>query len=135
MRLVHDRWNPWRDLARLQHDLQRLSRHSQPSQAEYPPLNVYQNAEGLVLTSEAPGLDPATLEVEVVGETVTLRGKRPVRLPATGQPETVDFARTVQLPFAVDSQSAVASYERGVLIVRLKRPAAQLSRKVTVKAG
>lgn len=135
MRLVHHRWNPWRDLARLQHDIQRLAQNSRPSQPEYPPLNVYQNAEGFVLKAEAPGLDPAAIDIDVSGETVTVRGQRPVWAPETGQPETLEFSRTLQLPFVVDAQSAEARYERGVLTVRLQRPAAQLSRKVSVTAG
>lgn len=114
-----------RDLARLQHDVQRLAQHSRPPSAEYPLLNVYQNAEEVVLTSEAPGLDPAAIDLEVAAETLTVRGQRPVWGPEPGQPETVEFSRTVKLPFPVDSQSAEAAYERGVLTIRLKRPVSQ----------
>jgi HSP20 family protein len=135
MRLVQERWNPWRDLARLQHDVQRLAQHSRPPSAEYPLINVYQNAEEVVLTSEAPGLDPATIDLEVAAELVTVRGRRPVWAPEPGQPEAVEFSRAVKLPFPVDSQSAEAAYERGVLTVRLKRPVSQQSRKVPVAAG
>jgi HSP20 family protein len=135
MRLVHERWNPWRDLARLQHDVQRLARHNRPADAEYPPFNVYQNAEEVVLTSVAPGLDPAGIDLEVGAEAVTVRGQRPVWSPEPGQPETVEFSRTLKLPFPVDSQAAEAGYERGVLTVRLKRPLSQQSRKVPVAAG
>lgn len=135
MRLVQERWNPWRDLARLQHDVQRLAQQSRPPSTEYPLFNVYQNAEEVVLTSEAPGLDPAAIDLEVAAELVTVRGQRPVWAPEPGQPETVEFCRTVKLPFAVDSQSAEAGYERGVLTVRLKRPVSQQARKVPVAAG
>ena len=134
MRLVHERWNPWRDLARLQHDVQQLARPL-AAVAEYPPVNLYQTNTEIQLQAELPGVDPATFDIDVAGDSVTISGERPVWFPAEGQPATTRFHRTLPLPFTVDTQSATATYDRGVLTLKLCRPDSQQSRKVPVAAG
>ena len=51
-----------------------------------------------------------------------------------GRPDA-SINRTVELPFAVDPQSAEANYEKGVLTIRLHRPKEHRPNKVQVRAG
>jgi HSP20 family protein len=115
--------------------------HSNFGQREYPPVNLYVNNHDLLLTLEAAGLDPAKVDVTVTGDSVTIRGERPAEAAPPGENfhrrerPTGQFARAVQLPFEVDPSQTEATYEKGVLSVRMARPESQKPKKVSVKVA
>jgi HSP20 family protein len=137
-------WDPWRELDRLQDEMNRLITNGRRAaigqRTEYPPVNIWQGEDGLAVTAEVPGFSLDDLELTVTGETLTLKGRRSAEPQLEGstfhrQERHADsFARTVALPFAVDAQAAEASYDRGVLTVRLTRPEEQKPKKVAIQA-
>lgn len=137
-------WDPWKDLDLLQREMNRLlspARWSEPRGNVYPPVNVAETADGLVLTAEVPGLDLETLDIGVMGDSVTIQGRRPEEKLAEGESYqrrerlTEAFSRTITLPFEVDAEAAEATYEKGILTLDLQRPEEQKPKKITVKAG
>lgn len=138
-------WDPWREIGQLQNDMTRMlagvRANSAFRQREYPPVNLYVNNHDLLVTLEAAGLDPAKIDVTVTGDAVTIRGERPVdAAPANEnfhrrERPAGQFARAVQLPFEVDPSQTEATYEKGVLSVRLARPESQKPKKVSVKVA
>jgi HSP20 family protein len=133
-------WSPWQELNRLQDEVNRLFtgvRETQPS--AYPAVNIWSNHEDAVITAEIPGMDPASLDVSVLGDTVTLRGKRePVQLKEGEEYHRRErvagqFARTIQLPFKVDAQKVNAEFKHGILKVHLPRAQEDMPRRITVR--
>jgi HSP20 family protein len=136
----------WPDLARemrrLQEDMNRIFgglRVAVPT--EYPPVNVWVGADGAIVTAEIPGVAPDQIDITVHQDTVTLRGKREPAVPekdATVHREervTGTFARTLVLPFRVDSEMAAARFERGILILELPRPQADKPRQIKITSA
>jgi HSP20 family protein len=125
--------NPFRDLERLVEDLASSFQRSFPTsydrQSEVP-LNVWANDQVVVVTAETPGVDPSTIGVNVLGDAVTISGKR----PHGAQGET-SFTRTVHLPFRVDADRTEARCTDGVLTIALHRPEAERPRTISVKAA
>lgn len=128
-----------RDMRRLQEEMNRTFggfRFAVP--AEYPPVNVWAGADGAIITAEIPGVAPDQIDITVHQDTVTLRGKREPAAPGKGatvhrEERTVGaFARTLVLPFRVDSEKASARFERGVLILELPRPPADKPRQIKI---
>ena len=135
-------WNPWQELDQIQQEMGRLFGRRRPSApVGYPAVNLWADDTSLVLTAELPGLDPEQLDVTVNRNTITLSGKREADKPQEGQTyyrrerPAFSFSRTLELPIEVDPQSAEADYAKGVLTVRLSRPAAHQPKKVTVKSA
>jgi HSP20 family protein len=84
----------------------------------------------LVITAEVPGVDPASIAVNVMGDAVTISGKR-----AAGADGAVSFTRTVHLPFRVDADRTEARCANGELNVALHRPEAERPRTIAVKTA
>jgi len=123
------------------------------------PLNVWANAESVAITTEVPGVDAASLQISIVGDTVTLAGKRETGKVnakvdgANGDAKTdgttnqepslwhrrergaYAFQRTIQLPYRVDADKAEAKVKDGVLTVTLRRLEADKPRQVQVSAA
>jgi len=132
--------DPWRQLSRLEQDLGRVFSPEIARAREYPEVNVFVRQEDVLVTTEVPGIDPEKLDITVMGDTVTLRGERIADEAKAGETyhrrerSAGTFARTVQLPFEVDAGKTEASYEKGVLQLKLTRPESTRPKKITVKA-
>jgi HSP20 family protein len=100
-------------------------------------LDIVASGDEYVISAGVPGLRAEDLSLEVLGDTVTIRGE----LPETEQPEGAEvllherragkFARSVTLPAELDGAKAEASIENGVLTVRL--PKAETAKARTIK--
>jgi HSP20 family protein len=134
------RWSPWRELERVQAEMDRLTQQG-ARVAEVPPIDVWAEEDGVLLRALVPGAALEDLEVSVVGDTLTLRGTLPAQAlkdqdswhrheRAGGK-----FARTLQLPFGVDADAVKATCKDGVLEVVLPRSPSEKPRRITVNAG
>ena len=139
--------NPWTifdELESIQSDMNRLLAGAEAprrARAAYPPLNVWSTAEGLVLDAEMPGVDPQDVEISVVGDELSLRGKVNAQEPAEG--ETVlrrerpagDFQRTLQLPFRANTGAVKATFKNGILRISIPRSEEEKPRKIAIEAS
>lgn len=139
-------WSPWREMNRLRQEMDYLfnpqwAQHARGA-AAYPPVNVWENEKGLVLTAEIPGLDTAQLDVSLEKDALTIAGARAAGSAQNAEEDYVRrerrfeaFKRSVELPFEVDPDKCDATYEKGVLTIRLERRPEVQPKKLTVKAG
>ena len=107
----------------------------------YPLLNVWTSPEGLMVEADMPGVDPADVDVSVMGDQLTISGK----VNPTPKEENVvlhrqerphgEFARALKLPFRVDNNQVSAAFRNGILRVKLPRSEEEKPRKITVKAA
>jgi HSP20 family protein len=137
-RMMYGR-DPLRDLRRLQGDITRLLGAPTPA-AEYPPVNVYANQDGVVITAELPGVNPEDLEISVHRETVSIKGKRDDRAAdARGyhrqERRQGNFLRTISLPFLVDTAKVKAEMTDGVLGLSLQRAEEDKPKRVSVSSS
>jgi HSP20 family protein len=105
----------------------------------YPALNVWEEADNLIVEAELPGMLPNDIEILITGgDQLTLKGERK---PAAVENATMHrhergfgkFERTLKLPYLVDPDKVEARFENGVLRIQLSKHEAARSRKITVK--
>ena len=112
--------------------------------ARFPAVRATSTAETIRIEALLPGVDPADLELEVEKDELVLAGRiaSGVGDAAEGVPEAAPlrrersvgrFRRRLSLPFAVDGESATASFAEGVLRVELTRRADDGPRTITIK--
>ncbi len=129
----------WRDMRRLQREMNRLMDGAGMStRAEFPPLNIWADNENAVISAEVAGLDLGDLDISVVGDTLTLAGSR----SETNGDESHTyhrrerwqgkFSRTVQLPFRIDVEGVEATYDNGILRVILPRAEADKPQRISI---
>lgn len=140
---VMSRWetglDPFSELNRLHRQMSRVFDGAARA-TEFPPLNVWGNAEEVRMAAELPGVDPDKIELTVTGNTLTLEGERPAE--KFGEKDEVyrrerpvgRFVRTIRLPFEVDNDQIAARYEQGVLKVSLPRHESTKPRRITVQS-
>lgn len=132
----------WREMDRLRREANRLMRSGPTVSAPaFPALNVWSGAESVVVTAEIPGVEPDDIDISVVDKTLTLNGS----LEREGADEDVryhrrergygQFSRTLQLPYRIQADAVEATFDKGVLQIRLPRAEADRPKKISVKAA
>ena len=102
----------------------------------YPPVNVYKDGEDFVVVAEMPGVRREDLDVQVSGDTVSIKGKKPAayRQNADAPTDANEFERSLTLPVQLDVAKVAAEYRDGVLTVRLPRAESERPRSVAINA-
>ena len=131
--------SPFRDLRRLQEEMERLTRSATSPQG-FPAINVYAHQDGIVITAELPGVNEDDLDITVHRDTVTLRGERQDQISEAGgyhrrERRSGLFERTFSLPFQVDPERVEAKLRNGILTLTLQRPEQDKPKRIRVSAG
>lgn len=127
----------WRDMERMSNALSRFSR---ATSHEFPPINMWVDADTLTVTSEIPGIDVKDIEISVVGKSLTLRGSR--KQDELTEKESYHrrerwngrFSKTVELPFHVQTDRVDAKFSKGVLSITLPRAEAEKPKRIDIKS-
>ena len=131
--------SPFRDLRRLQEEMDRLTRSATSPQG-FPAINVYAHQDGIVITAELPGVKEDDLDITVHRDTVTLRGQRQDQTESAQgyhrrERRSGPFGRTFSLPFQVDPDRVDATLRNGILTVTLHRHEHDKPKRIRVSAG
>ena len=102
------------------------------------PVNLFETPEGYVLDAALPGLDPEKIDLQVVGREVTIKGQFEAQVPEKGSwvwqgIPSGEFFETYTLPVEVQGDSTEASYQQGIL--SLKLPKAEHLRPRSIKVN
>ncbi len=125
--------DPWREFEQMGRLL------GVPGSAnEFPAVNVWANEDEAIVTTELPGVDSDALDISVTGDTLTIRGSRP--LNETKEGETCHrhelwhgtFSKTIELPFNADAEKVEASYTKGIVKITLPRLEAEKPKKIKI---
>ena len=105
----------------------------------YPALDLVEEKDRLIAEVELPGVDPKKVEVNLQGDTLTIKGERRLeketeegrflkREHAYGS-----FQRTVQLPYRVDVTKVKASYKNGIMSISMPKAEEFVGRQIPVE--
>ncbi|EWT03603.1 hypothetical protein N865_09145 [Intrasporangium oryzae NRRL B-24470] len=87
------------------------------------PMDAWREGDQFIVALDLPGVDPDTVELDVERNVVTVRAERPgpkeaVELVAAERPRGV-FSRQLVLGDTLDTERIAASYDGGVLTLRI----------------
>jgi HSP20 family molecular chaperone IbpA len=126
-----DTWKPINQLSKIRERIEKLGTGTG---IWTPAADWFESDDDLILVLDAPGIDMSTLEISHDAERVKVRGQRENQAYGTGlkleRPMGL-FERELEIPLAVQADSAVAQYRAGQLEIRF----AKLSRTITIEPG
>ena len=133
------------ELNRLQDEMDRFFLNgSAPrrslSPTGFPPINVWEDDDHLLVESEMPGLELEDLEIFVADNKLTIKGER--KSPSMDGMRSLrqergfgSFQREFSLPERIDGEQVGAELRNGVLTITLpKRPEVK-PRRIAVRAS
>src|SRR5437660_2683593 len=145
------RWEPVRELSTIQNEMNRLFNtfFDAPSPSNggsalrrwIPAMDLVETGEDFVLRADLPGLSEEHVNIELEDNVLTISGERKAehqeRKEGYYRVERASgsFSRSLTLPEGVDPERVKASFDRGVLEVRVPKPEARKPRKVAISVG
>jgi HSP20 family protein len=136
------RWEPLRELAALQGEVDRLfnSDNSGPLRRWMPAMDVVETDDQFVLRADLPGMSEEDVNIEVEDRVLTVSGERKatheVAKDGFHRVERAfgTFSRSLTLPEGINPEAVEASFDRGVLEVRIPKPEQPKPRKISIAA-
>jgi HSP20 family protein len=145
------RWEPVRELTSLQSEMNRLFNtffdtptgggNGAPVRRWVPAMDLVEHEDHFVLRADLPGLDQDDISIELQDDVLTVAGERKPDHEQSGtgfyrlERPTGAFSRTLTLPDGVDADAVAASFEKGVLEVRVPKPEQRKPRRVSISVG
>jgi len=137
---------PFEDVAGLQRRLNSIFNDFASSESGAhggftPAVDVYEDADKLVLKLEIPGVRQEDLDIRLENNKLTIRGER--KFEETEKAENFhrierrfgSFVRTFTLPQTVNSEGVTASSDAGVLTISLAKKAEAQPKQIKVQVG
>jgi HSP20 family protein len=103
-----------------------------------PAVDIYEDAQKVMLKLEVPGIEEKDLDVRVENNTLTVKGER--KFEKEEKEENFhrierrygSFYRAFTLPSTVDTENVKASYDAGVLKLELKKKAEAQPKQIKI---
>jgi len=142
------KWDPFRDVAELQHRINRMFDDSFGRNQEIddemnlrawrPAVDIYEAENGIVVAIELPGVGKESVSVEVKDDVLTLTGERFAN-PAISEDSYYrrerlfgPFKRSFTLNQNIKPDQIKATFKDGVLQIEIPRPVQEQPKQVTV---
>ena len=103
-----------------------------------PPVDIFEDDQGLVVLADLPGVEPGALDVRVDRGILTIQARARHLAPGDSvyrEYELAGFFRQFQLPEEVDAARVTAELQNGVLTLRLPRAEQAQPRRIEVRAS
>ncbi len=106
-----------------------------------PPVDVYEDAGGITLYADLPGVPKDRLALEIEADTLTIEGEVALDLPEEGMEPThaevslPRYRRVFTLSKELDSEKVEAEFDQGVLRLRIPKAEHAQPRRIEVKVA
>jgi HSP20 family protein len=148
---VLTRWEPFREFSTLQDRMNRLFRESYNSEAGRddslttssfaPAVDVYEDEHNVTLKIEVPGIDEKDIDVRIENNTLLVHGERKIEKEEKEENyrrverQYGSFTRTFTLPPTVETDNVSATYDKGVLKIKLAKKAEAKPKQIKVNVS
>jgi HSP20 family protein len=146
------RWEPTRELQSIQSEMNRLfNTFFEPAAGGNgsgavlrrwsPAMDLVETDDNFVLRADLPGVAEDDVKIELEDNVLTVSGERKASHEENKagyyrvERSYGSFARTLTLPEGVDADSINASFDKGVLEVKIPKPEPRKPRKVAIAVG
>jgi HSP20 family protein len=144
------RWEPVRELSSLQEEMNRLFTHfldapggnggdARLVRRWIPAMDLVETDDHFVLRADLPGLGEDDVAIELEDNVLTVSGERKAEHEETREGfyrlerASGAFRRSLTLPEGVDAEGISAKFDKGVLEIRIPKPAEHKPRRVAIQ--
>jgi HSP20 family protein len=145
------RWEPVRELNSLQSEMNRLFNtfFDTPTPGGngggvrrwVPSMDLVETDEHFVLRADLPGLSEGDVSIELEDNVLTVAGERKAEHEEKKEGfyrmerSFGQFRRSLTLPEGVDADGIAATFDKGVLEIRIPKPEERKPRRVAIQVG
>ncbi len=145
------RWEPARELQSLQQEMNRLfgtffdtstgTGNGGSLRRWIPAMDLVETADHFVLRADLPGVNEDDVKIELEDNVLTVSGERKAEHEEKGEGfyrierSSGSFTRSLTLPEGVNAEAIKATFNNGVLEVRIAKPEERKPRRVAISVS
>src|ERR1700724_3787153 len=147
------RWEPFREFSTMQDRMNRMNRLFRESYSPEapeealtttnfaPPVDIYEDEHTITLKLDVPGVEEKDIDVRIQDNTLTVHGERKIEKEEKEEKyrrverQYGSFTRSFTLPPTVDTENVSATYDKGVLKIKLAKKAEAKPKQIKVNVG
>ena len=143
------RWEPLRELSSLQNEMNRLfgtvfdapaggAGNGGTLRRWMPAMDLLETADHFVLRADLPGMTQEDVNIELEDSTLTVSGERKAEHEEHQEGffrverAFGSFSRSLALPQGIDPEAVTASFDNGVLEIRIPKPEQRKPRRIEI---
>lgn len=144
--MAMDRWDPFHEMMLLRDAMEHAFQEGimRPASSLLPtgrngiPIDISEQENTYVVRASLPGVRPENTEVTIEGDTVTIQASTTDEERREGQSylvrerRTGSFRRTITLPTTINPERASASFDHGILTIRLPKSEHAQPRRLSI---
>ena len=131
----------WREMDRIRKEFDNIfsGYQRETESGTYPLLNVSDNRDEVIVTAELPGMTKEKVNITFMDEVLTVSGKlEPLadtqKMTAVRRERSIGaFEKRVHVPFKVQQDKISASFEDGVLTIRMPKSEEARPKTITIE--
>ncbi|OFW33993.1 MAG: hypothetical protein A2074_06205 [Candidatus Aquicultor primus] len=143
------RWDPWRELSRVQDDLSNMFERTFGSERRerlmlshwMPDVDIYEKDNKIYIRMDISEIKPEDIDISIVDNTMKIKGER--KMTEEVKEENYyrmerrygSFERMIELPVSVKMDDIEATYKNGVLQVELPKAEEAKAKEIKIKAA
>ncbi len=110
------------------------------SSGVFPSLNLSEDENNLYIRAELPGVEPDDLEINIEGNSLSIRGERKLETADNvsyhrRERQAGRFHKAVTLPYEVNVEAVTSELNNGILKIVLPKAEVAKPKKIAVKTG
>jgi HSP20 family protein len=144
--MMLERWDPFGEIMSLRQAMDRLFEEAwiRPTrlwaeEGMYTPIDLSETEDEFIVKMALPGIKPDEVEINVTGNTLTVRGEhkedKEAQQARTWHRREIRygrFERSIALPTEVQADRAEATFENGMLTLRLPKAEAAKPKRIPI---
>ena len=108
--------------------------------AMVPPVDVIEDASGITLLADLPGVSKDKLSIQLEPDSLTIEGEVSLEMPGGMESSHAEvrlprYRRVFSLSRELDTENTSAEFKNGVLTLRIPKAAHVQPRRIEVRAG
>jgi HSP20 family protein len=141
------RWDPFQEMLNLRRTVDRLFDNASQDHdwAQSTPwglaVDVVENKDDFIVKASVPGINPDELDISYVEDTLTIKGEIKSENEVKENQYHLrerrygTFSRSVTLPTKIKGDAIEASYQNGVITLRLPKAEEVKPKRIAIKVG
>jgi HSP20 family protein len=140
------RWDPFQEMLNLRRTVDRLFDNANPDHEWQPAtwglaLDVVENKDEFIVKASVPGINPDDLDISYADDTLTIKGE----IKSDDEVKENEyhlrerrygsFSRSISLPTKIKGDAIEASYQNGVISLRLPKAEEVKPKRIAIKVG
>ena len=141
------RWDPFQEMLNLRRTVDRLFDNASPDHEWGQPtmwglaIDVVENKDEFIVKASVPGINPDDLDISYADDSLTIKGE----IKSDNEVKENQyhfrerrfgsFARSISLPTKIKGDAIEASYQNGVVTLRLPKAEEVKPKRIAIKVG